>query len=151
MRLHPGCGDSPSVGLKVDLRPTRSDYLARARCSQNSELKCPSCDILAHAQLDHERSDLSPRQCGMVASSSNRAGRRLRPTAHARAAVARALREARKLSCPGRASISERRAGTQGLHGKIDGELKCPVVSPLLGWTGAPGDRRKVDGASPSR
>jgi hypothetical protein len=35
------------------------------------------------------------------------------------------------LSCPGRASVSERRAGTQGLHGKIDGQLKRPVVPPL--------------------
>jgi hypothetical protein len=33
------------------------------------------------------------------------------------------------LSCPGRASISERKAGTWGLHGKTDGQR--PVVSPL--------------------
>ena len=46
------------------------------------------------------------------------------------------LVHAPSLSCPGRASVSERRAGTQGLHGKIDGQLKRPVV-PLLG----PGSR----------
>ena len=39
---------------------------------------------------------------------------RLRPTAHARAAIARALCEARapSLSCPGRASVSEPKVGT---------------------------------------
>ena len=50
-----------------------------------------------------------------------------------RRACARLIGIARvaSLSCPGRASVSERRAGTQGLPGKIDGELKRPVVSPL--------------------
>ena len=42
------------------------------------------------------------------------------------------LCDAPSLSCPGRASVSERRAGTQGLHGKIDGQLKRPVVSPWV-------------------
>src|SRR5258705_11897560 len=47
------------------------------------------------------------------------------------------------LSCPGRASVSERRAGTQGLHGKIDGQLKRPVVPPLgPRKSGLPGLRR---------
>src|SRR4029077_10943513 len=36
------------------------------------------------------------------------------------------------LSCPGRASVSERRPGTQELHGKIDRQLKRVVVSPWV-------------------
>jgi hypothetical protein len=48
----------------------------RARGSQNGEFKRPRRDTFAHAQLTHERSDLGPRQCGIVRASGNRAGRR---------------------------------------------------------------------------
>jgi hypothetical protein len=44
--------------------------------------------------------------------------KRIPTTAHARAAMSRA--GCAPLTCPGRASVSERRPGTQGRHGKID-------------------------------
>ena len=54
------------------------------------------------------------------------------------------------LSCPGRASVSERRPGIQELHGTIDGQLKRPVVSPLgPGSRGGSGRAPRGPGARP--
>ena len=46
------------------------------------------------------------------------------------AALSRNARGAGTLVCPGRASVGERRSGTQGLYGKIEGQLKPPVMGP---------------------